>query len=273
VIDASIRRSLLLAIAGVACAALVAAAAATVFGRRIAGSIAALSSSADAVGRGEDIAPVPSSIAEVNSAAASLHRASLTLAEQGRERARREAADRRLAAIVESSDDAIVGKTLDGIITSWNPAAARIFGHTEAEAVGQSILLIVPPDRRHEEEQVLARLERGESIDQFETVRVTKDGRRLDISLTVSPIRDASGRIVGASKVARDITERKRAEAELAGLLARERATRAEADAANRAKDECLARLSHEPRTPVHADCRCGQLRRHGDVGGDGTTL
>jgi len=273
VIDASIRRSLLLAIAGVAWAALVAAAAAMTFGRRIAGSIAALSSAADAVGRGEDIVPVPSPIAEVNAAAASLHRAALTLAEQARERARREAADRRLAAIVESSDDAIVGKTLDGIITSWNPAATRIFGHTEAEAVGQSILLIVPPDRRQEEEQVLARLKRGESIDHFETVRLTKDGRRLDVSLTVSPIRDATGRIVGASKVARDITERKRVEAELAALLARERAARAEADAANRSKDEFLAILSHELRTPLNAVYGWARMLRAGQVRDEAAAL
>src|SRR5688500_4662286 len=98
----------------------------------------------------------------------------------------------RLAAIVDSSDDAIVSKTLDGVITSWNRAAERLFGYTVAEAVGQHIFLIIPDDHRAEEEQVLARLRQGEKIDHFETVRQAKDGRRIAISLTVSPIRDAT---------------------------------------------------------------------------------
>src|SRR6267142_380923 len=110
-----------------------------------------------------------------------------------------------LAAIVDSSDDAIVSKTLDGVITSWNRGARSIFGYTAAEAVGQHILLIIPEDRHAEEADVLARLRRGEKIDHFETMRRTKDGRLIPISLTVSPIRDAQGTIVGASKVARDI--------------------------------------------------------------------
>ena len=114
----------------------------------------------------------------------------------------------RLAAIVDSSDDAIVSKTLDGVITSWNRGAERLFGYTAAEAIGQHISLIIPEERRAEEEDVLARLRRGERVDHFETVRRTKDGRRVHISLTVSPIRDARGTIIGASKVARDITER-----------------------------------------------------------------
>jgi len=118
----------------------------------------------------------------------------------------------RLAAIVDSSDDAIVGKTLDGVITSWNRGAERIFGYPAAEAIGQHIFLIIPADRRAEELEVLARLRRGERIDHFETLRQTKDGRHIPISLTVSPIRDAKGVIVGASKVARDITERTRAQ-------------------------------------------------------------
>ena len=117
-----------------------------------------------------------------------------------------------LAAIVVSSDDAIVSKTLDGIITSWNIGAERIFGYSVAEAIGQHISLIIPSDRIGEETDVLARLRRGEKIDHFETVRRTKDGRLVDISLTVSPIRNSDGRIVGASKVARDITERRLAD-------------------------------------------------------------
>ena len=114
----------------------------------------------------------------------------------------------RLAAIVDSSDDAIVSKTLDGVITSWNRAAEHLFGYSASEAIGRHIFLIIPADRIDEENDVLARLRRGEKIDHFETVRQTKDGRRIPISLTVSPIRDATGTIVGASKVARDITER-----------------------------------------------------------------
>lgn len=118
----------------------------------------------------------------------------------------------RLAAIVQSSDDAIVSKTVDGVITSWNRGAERLFGYSEAEAVGQPIYLIIPVERRAEEDDVLARLRRGESIDHFETVRLARDGRRVPISLTVSPLKDSRGNIIGASKVARDITDRKRAE-------------------------------------------------------------
>jgi PAS domain S-box-containing protein len=121
-------------------------------------------------------------------------------------------ASTRLAAIVESSDDAIVSKNLDGVISSWNGSAERLFGYTADEAIGKNILLIVPPDRREEEATILARLRRGERIDHFETVRISKDGKRLDISLTISPVKDASGRVVGASKVARDITGRREAE-------------------------------------------------------------
>jgi PAS domain S-box-containing protein len=114
----------------------------------------------------------------------------------------------RLAAIVNSSDDAIISKTLEGVITSWNRAAERLFGYSAGEAIGQNILLIIPPDRHREEDDVLSRLRRGEKIDHFETVRRTKDGRLIPISLTVSPMRDSQGTLIGASKVARDISER-----------------------------------------------------------------
>jgi len=120
-----------------------------------------------------------------------------------------------LAAIVDSSDDAIVSKTLDGIITSWNKSAERIFGYTVEEAIGQHITLLIPPERHSEESDILARLRRGERIDHFQTVRRRKDGTLIDVSLTISPVRDSSGRVIGASKVARDITEQKRAEKEL----------------------------------------------------------
>jgi PAS domain S-box-containing protein len=131
------------------------------------------------------------------------------------ERKRAQEAQARLAAIVESSDDAIISKDLDGMIRSWNAGAERLFGYPPGEAVGRSITLIIPPERLDEERDILARLRRGQRIEHFETVRVRKDGRRLDISLTISPIRNGEGRVVGASKIARDITQRKRAEGEL----------------------------------------------------------
>jgi PAS domain S-box-containing protein len=118
----------------------------------------------------------------------------------------------RLAAIVVSSDDAIISKTLEGRITSWNAGASRIFGYGASEMIGESILKIIPPELYGEEKEILARLQRGERIEHYETVRVAKDGRRVDVSLTVSPLRDRSGKVVGASKVGRDITDRKRAE-------------------------------------------------------------
>src|SRR5437764_7684567 len=118
----------------------------------------------------------------------------------------------RLAAIVDSSNDVIVSKTLDGILTSWNPAAERMFGWTAAEAIGRPITLIVPEAQRAEEDAVLARVRRGERVEHFDTVRVTKDRRLVDVSITVSPVRDSAGRIVGASKIARDSSERRRVE-------------------------------------------------------------
>ena len=161
-------------------------------------------------------------------------------------RLRAEEARGRLAAIVDSSDDAIVSKTLEGIITSWNRSAERLFGYPAAEAVGQSILLIVPADRHGEEDEVLRRIRAGRSVDHFETVRRRKDGTLIDISLTVSPVRDALGRIIGASKVARDITDQKRIQRELALRLQ-------ESQRVNRAKDEFLAMLGHELRNPLGA--------------------
>jgi PAS domain S-box-containing protein len=128
------------------------------------------------------------------------------------EREKAERANGLLAAIVDSSDDAIISKSLDGVISSWNTSAEWMFGYTAKEAIGERITLIIPPDRRDEEAMILKRLKRGERIEHFETVRVRKNGRALDISLTISPVKDAAGRIIGASKVARDITERKRSE-------------------------------------------------------------
>ena len=135
-----------------------------------------------------------------------------TLTLQAAEATKGERAAGLLAAIIDSSDDAIISKSLSGIITSWNKSAERVFGYTAEEAVGQHITLIVPPDRRDEETMILDRLRRGERIDHFETIRQRKDGKTLDISVTVSPVRDSTNRIVGASKVARDITQQKQAE-------------------------------------------------------------
>jgi len=130
-----------------------------------------------------------------------------------RKRAERDRAQ--LAAIIESSDDAIVSKTLDSVITSWNKSAETMFGYGADEAVGRKVYLIIPPDRHAEETEILARIRRGEKIDHYETVRQRKDGTLLNVSLTVSPIRDSQGNIVGASKIARDITERKKAAEEI----------------------------------------------------------
>jgi PAS domain S-box-containing protein len=120
-----------------------------------------------------------------------------------------------LSAIVDSSDDAIVSKTLDGVITSWNTSAERLFGYTASEAIGQHISFIIPLNRRDEETVIIERIKKGERIEHFDTVRVHKDHTPLDISLTISPVRDASGKIIGASKIARDISQRKRTEREL----------------------------------------------------------
>jgi PAS domain S-box-containing protein len=176
-----------------------------------------------------------------------------------------------LAAIVESSDDAIVSKTLDGVITSWNRGAERLFGYSAEEAVGRSITMIIPTDRLGEEAEVLARLRRGEKIDHFETVRQAKDGRLLDISLSVSPIRDERGVIVGAAKVARDISERKRGEIEYQAGLEREQAARRQAERAVHARDEFLATVSHELRSPLNAILGWAHLLKAGDLDAERT--
>ncbi len=128
------------------------------------------------------------------------------------DRKRGEIESARLAAIVASSDDAIVSKTLDGMVTSWNAAATRIFGYAPEGMLGQSIKRIIPTELHHEEDEILANLRRGERIDHYDTIRIAKDGRRVEVSLTVSPVLDGSGKAIGASKIARDITERKERE-------------------------------------------------------------
>jgi PAS domain S-box-containing protein len=134
------------------------------------------------------------------------------------ERKRNEEIAQRLAAIVESSDDAIVSKGLDGIITSWNRGAERIFGYLAEEIIGKPITILIPPDHLKEEEGIIERIRRGQRIEHFETVRQRKHGSLIDVSLTVSPVRNAQGKIIGASKVVRDITEHKRREAQIVNL-------------------------------------------------------
>jgi two-component system NtrC family sensor kinase len=131
------------------------------------------------------------------------------------ERKRAEETNAHLAAIIESTDDAILTKDLDGTITSWNMGAERMFGYRSDEVMGQSIRLLLPPDRQEEEASIMVRLKAGERVEHFETIRLAKDGRRLAVSVTISPLKDGWGRIIGASKIVRDITERKQAEAEL----------------------------------------------------------
>jgi len=155
-----------------------------------------------------------------------------------------EVASRRLSAIVEWSDDAIISKDLNGVITTWNHGAERLFGYTAEEMVGQPVARLIPEPRLDEEPGILERIRAGIPIKHYETIRQRKDGVLIPISLTVSPIRDSSGKVIGASKIARDITEQKRIETEL-------KRSRDEAEQASRTKDRFLAVLSHELRTPL----------------------
>jgi PAS domain S-box-containing protein len=166
------------------------------------------------------------------------------------ERTRLDELRARLAAIVESSDDAIVSKDLNGVIRTWNAGAERLFGYTAAEAVGQPITIIIPPERLDEEPEILRRIRRGERVEHFDTVRRRKDGTAIDISLTISPIVDRRGTIVGASKIARDITDRR---------------------ALERQKDAFIGIAAHELRTPVtgikaYTQLLARRLRRAGDA-------
>ena len=150
-----------------------------------------------------------------------------------------------LASIVESSGDAIIGKRLDETIVSWNRGAERTYGYTSAEIVGRPISILVPPELQDELATIMERLKRGEGVEHLETTRLRKDGQTINVALTISPMRDATGRVIGASTIARDITERRQSEAE--------REARRVAEASNQAKSEFLANMSHEIRTPMNA--------------------
>jgi len=160
-----------------------------------------------------------------------------------------------LAAIIDCSEDAIVSKDLNGLVRSWNPAAETMFQYTAAEMIGQSIRTIIPADRQAEEDEVLSKIRAGVPVSHFETVRQRKDGSHVEISLSVSPVKDGDGRIIGASKIARDISVQKQLLRELAET--------------SRVKDEFLATLSHELRTPLNAVMGYTQMLRSGNIAED----
>jgi PAS domain S-box-containing protein len=164
-----------------------------------------------------------------------------------------------LTALIESADDAIISKTLEGIITSWNKGAERIFGYTADEVIGQPVTILIPEGQEDEEPAILARLSAGERIEHYETIRLRKDGTRIAISLTVSPIKGPNGDIIGASKIARDITEQRQARKEL------DEAYR-QAEESSRLKEEFLATISHELRTPLSAILGWARMLRLGQL-------
>lgn len=185
------------------------------------------------------------------------------------ERRRGEEAVAYLAAIVESSDDAIISVDLHGAINSWNGGAERLYGYTAAETIGRPVTILLPPERQDEESRILDPIKKGERISHYETVRRRKDGTDVEVSLTASPILNRGGDVIGMSKTARDVTWRKRVEEERERLLARERDARSEAEEANRLKDEFLATISHELRSPLNAILGWARLLREPKVQAD----
>jgi PAS domain S-box-containing protein len=175
------------------------------------------------------------------------------------ERKRAERSREQLASIVDYSDDAIIGKTLDGIIVNWNKAAERLYGYTSQEVLGKPISILLPVDRADELEEIISKVKRGEVVTE-ETARRRKDGKLIDVALTISPIKNSRGQVTAASAIARDISERKRAELEINNLNRRLEAAAAEAEAASRAKSTFLSTMSHEIRTPMNAILGYAQL-------------
>ena len=207
--------------------------------------------------------PIDDSGAPIRHANGEIAGAVLVFRDAGERQAASLAAER-LAAIVHNSDDAIIGKSLSGIITNWNEGARRIFGYSAQEIVGKSIMTLIPPDLRDEEKGIIARIQQGQRIHHFETVRLAKDGRRVQLSITISPIRDADGTVIGASKIARDITERKQVEQALKhaqqqlqlhlGELEQRVGERTESLRKNVAELEAFSySLSHDMRAPLRA--------------------
>jgi PAS domain S-box-containing protein len=176
-----------------------------------------------------------------------------------------------LASIVESTDDAVIGKSLDGTIVSWNKGAERIYGYTADEAIGHPISMLIPPERAGEFANVPRKPVLGET-ERYDTQRVRKDGQRVDVALTISPIKDSSGHISGTSTLARDITERRLADLERERLLIQERKARRDAEIANRLKEEFLSIVSHELRTPLNAILGWTNLLRRGALDEKGAT-
>jgi PAS domain S-box-containing protein len=166
-----------------------------------------------------------------------------------------------LAAIVEGSEDGIISKSLDGQITSWNKGAEKIFGYTKEEAIGRNIRMLIPKEQLSEEDYIIDKIKKGERVEHYETVRVAKDGRRLTLSLTISPIRDSEGNIIGASKISRDITEKIRIENEL-------KKYNEKLEELNKYKDQFMAIASHELKTPVtviKANLQFMEMQMQGD--------
>ena len=179
-----------------------------------------------------------------------------------RDRANQLLTARLLASIVESSNDAIISKSLDGTIQSWNAAAERLFGFTAEQAVGKHISLIIPPERIAEEDAIIARLKHGQRIEHFETERLRSDGRHITVSLTISPIKDDAGNVIGASKIARDMSERKRLEDSLRKLAS-------DLSEADRRKNEFLAMLAHELRNPLAPMSNMLEVLKHSGYNGE----